>query len=50
LAVKKKTFDEGKGVRAIARDRLGPVPSTKVIASKVEKKPKHKKKVDEEGE
>lgn len=49
MATRKK-FDEGKGVRALARERVGTVPSTKVIASKVEKKPKHKKKVDEEAE
>ena len=48
---KKKTFDAGKEVRAIARERVGPVPAGKPIEPKsARKKPKHKKRIEEEGE
>jgi hypothetical protein len=41
---KKKTFDLGAEVRAIARERVGIVPAAKPIEPKAaRKKPKHKK-------
>ena len=44
LARKKKTFDFGKEVKAIARERIGAVPAAKPIEPKSRrKKPKHKK-------
>ena len=49
MARKKKTFDAAKEVRAIARERVGPVPPGKPIEPKsVHKKPKHKKRVEDE--
>ena len=49
MARKKKVFDRGNEVRAIARERVGPVPAAKPINPKsARKKPKHKK--DPEGE
>jgi hypothetical protein len=49
LARKKKTFELGKEVRAIARERVGVVPAAKPIEPKsTRKKPKHKKKAEEE--
>ena len=46
---KKKTFDAGKEVRAIARERVGPVPAAKPIEPKsARKKPKHKKRIEDE--
>jgi hypothetical protein len=49
LARKKKAFELGKEVRAIARERVGAVPATKPIEPKsVRKKPKHKKQAEEE--
>jgi hypothetical protein len=49
LARKKKAFNFGKEVKAIARERVGPVPSGKVLEPKSSrKKPKHKKQVEEE--
>jgi hypothetical protein len=51
LPRKKKTFDAGKEVRAIARERVGPVPAGKPIEPKfVRKKPKHKKRVEDEAQ
>jgi hypothetical protein len=45
----KKTFDLGKEVKAIARERVGTVPAAKPIEPKTaRKKPKHKKPVSEE--
>jgi len=43
--VKRKTpkFDQEKEVRAIARERVGPVKASRVIVPKDQKKPKHKK-------
>jgi hypothetical protein len=44
LPRKKKTFDVKKEVKAIARERVGRVPSGKVLEPKsTRKKPKHKK-------
>lgn len=48
VARKKKVFDEKKEVRAIARERIGIVPSTKIIVPKEQRPPKHKKKIEEE--
>ena len=40
---KKKTFDLGKEVKAIARERVGRIPSAKTMEPKsLRKKPKHK--------
>ena len=48
MARKKKVFDRGKEVRAIARERVGPVPASKPINPKsARKKPKHKKTLEE---
>jgi hypothetical protein len=50
LARKKKSFDLGKEIKAIARERVGPVPASKAMRPKsLRKKPKHKKPVEEEG-
>ena len=44
MARKKQIFDFKKEVRKLARDRVGTVPSSKLITPKSErKKPKHKK-------
>ena len=41
---KPREFDEKKEVRAIARERVGIVPSSKVMTPKhLRKKPKHKR-------
>ncbi len=41
---KKKVFEAGKEVRAIARERVGTVPAARPIEPKsLRKKPKHKK-------
>ena len=49
MARKKKTFDLGTEVKAIARERVGTVPPAKLIQPKsARKKPKHKKRVDQE--
>jgi len=51
LARKKKGFDLGKEIKAIARERVGPVPAAKAIQPKSQrKKPKHKKAPQEEGQ
>jgi hypothetical protein len=51
LARKKKTFDATKEVKAIARERVGRVPSGKTIEPKSSrKKPKHRKPPGEEVE
>jgi hypothetical protein len=45
----KAKFDQKKEVRAIARERVGPVKAARVIVPKTDrKKPKHKKEVPEE--
>ncbi len=44
---KKKTFELVKELKAISRERVGPVPAAKVILPKsLRKKPKHKKLVE----
>ena len=46
---KKKTFSAAKEVRAIARERVGPVPAGKTMEPKTSRrKPKHKKPPEEE--
>lgn len=47
---KKIPFDAGRGAREIARERIGVVPSGKVIVSKRKKPPKHKKPITEDSE
>lgn len=45
---KPKKFDQGKGVRRLARERVGQVAPVRVIEDKEhKKKPKHKKPPDE---
>ena len=41
-ALKKRTFDAKKEVRAIARERIGRVKASRVIQPKSARKPKHK--------
>jgi len=41
-------FDQKKEVRAIARERVGPVKSSRVIVPKAKRKPKHKKQLEED--
>ena len=49
MARKKKTFNLGKEVKAIARERVGAVPAARTIEPKSErKKPKHKKRPEDE--
>jgi hypothetical protein len=49
LARKKKIFELGKEVRAIARERVGAVPAAKTMEPKsARKKPKHNKRLEEE--
>ena len=44
MARRKQVFDFKKEVRKLARERVGTVPSSKLITPKSErKKPKHKK-------
>jgi hypothetical protein len=46
---KKPVFDQEKEVRAIARERVGPVKASRAIVPKLDrKKPKHKKQVSQE--
>ena len=46
---KKKAFDLGKEVKAIARERVGSIPASKTIPPKsTRKKPKYKKPAGEE--
>ena len=46
---KKKAFSAAREVRAIARERVGPVPAAKTMEPKTSrKKPKHKKPPEEE--
>ncbi len=48
---KKKTFELGKEVKAIARERVAAVPAGRTIEPKsLRKKPKHKKPPEESGE
>ena len=45
---KKKVFELGKEVKAIARERVGSVPASRTIQPKsLRKKPKHKKPPEE---
>jgi hypothetical protein len=45
---KKNRFDQKKEVRALARERVGPVKAGKVIVPRTaRKKPKHKKALEE---
>ena len=45
----KATYDQKKGVRRLARERVGAVPPAKVIKPKVlRKKPKYRKPIDPE--
>jgi hypothetical protein len=49
LPRKKKSFDLATEVKAIARERVGRIPAAKPIQPKVSrKKPKHKKRIEEE--
>ena len=46
---KKKSFDLGKEIKAIARERVGRIPAAKTIQPKLlRKRPKHKKLLDDE--
>ena len=46
---KKNTFDLGKEVKAIARERVGTIPAGKTLQPKsLRKKPKHKKPPEDE--
>ena len=48
---KPKAFNQAKGVRKLARERVGQVPSARLIDDKPErKKPKHKKPIDLEAD
>lgn len=46
----KQAFDQPKEVRAIARERLGPVKSSRVIVPKADRKAKYKVPPGEESE
>ena len=49
MARKKKSFELAKEIKAIARERVGRIPSAKTIQPKaLRKKPKHKKPAEEE--
>ncbi|HKW98930.1 MAG TPA: hypothetical protein VJN43_14420 [Bryobacteraceae bacterium] len=49
MARKKPRFDVLKEVRKLARERVGTVPTSKVIVPKIaRKKTKHKKRADEQ--
>lgn len=51
MAHKKKKFDLGKEVRAIARERVGAIPAAKSMQPKsLRDKPKHKKPVEEDSQ
>jgi hypothetical protein len=51
LPRRKKEFDLGKEVKAIARERVGRVPAARLIEPKsLRKKPKHKKPPGADGE
>jgi hypothetical protein len=51
LARKKKSFDLGKELKAIARERIGRIPAAKTIQPKaLRKKPKHKKSAGEDAD
>ena len=49
MARKRKTFELGKEIKAIARERVGRVPAARPIEPKsARKKPKYKKRAEEE--
>lgn len=49
MARKKKAFSVAKEVKAIARERVGRIPSEKTLEPKsARRKPKHKKRPEEE--
>ncbi|HVP00375.1 MAG TPA: hypothetical protein VMT15_20025 [Bryobacteraceae bacterium] len=48
MAKKKPKFDQKKEVRAIARERVGPVKASRLIVPKDQRKPRHKKPPEEE--
>ena len=49
MAKKKQIFDQKKEVRAIARERVGPVKASRAIVPKDQrKKPKYKGRLEEE--
>jgi hypothetical protein len=51
MAKKKAGFSQTKGVRALARERVGSVPAARPIEPESRrKKPKHKKKAEAEPE
>lgn len=43
-----KKFDSHNEIRAIARERIGPVPGRKIEVPKTKRPPKHKKREIEE--
>ena len=46
---KKKRFDQKKGVKRLARERVGtPPPSKPIVPKHLRKKPKHKKELGAE--
>jgi hypothetical protein len=48
---KKKEFELTREVKAIARERVGPIPASQPIPPKADrKKPKHKKRLEEEAQ
>ena len=50
MARKKQKFDAKKEIRKLARERVGIVPSSRVIVPKLaRRKPKHKKPIEAEG-
>ncbi len=46
MAPKKRKFDLKKEVRKLARERVGTVPTERVIPAKAERRTKHKKAID----
>ena len=49
MARKKQKFDAKKEIRKLARERVGIVPSSRVIVPKLaRRKPKHKKAIEAE--
>jgi hypothetical protein len=51
LPRKKKTFDLAKEVKAIARERVGPVPPGQAMEPKsARRKPKYKKRAEDQDE
>jgi hypothetical protein len=47
MATRKKAFNAKKEIRAIARERVGAVKPAQVITPKADRKPKHKKRQNE---